>query len=102
VGITKALATLPPPWSWAQAALIAASGAAQIATIKSTNQNSGGAAPSVRGGGSGDGGDQQAGSTQTLMVQGIDPNGIFSGEVVRNLAQKLLDFQKDGGVVVVK
>jgi hypothetical protein len=102
VGITKALATLPPPFSFAQAALVAAMGAAQIATIRSTNEKGGGGgAPSVSSSG-GSGAELAAGPAQTLMVQGIDPNGLFSGEAVRNLAEKLVAFQKDGGVVVIK
>jgi hypothetical protein len=103
VGITKALATLPPPFSFAQAALVAAMGAAQIATIKSTNESGSGSAPSLRGsGGSGGGESEQGGPTQTLMVQGIDPGALFSGEAMRNLAEQLLQFQKDGGQVVLR
>jgi hypothetical protein len=103
VGITKALSTLPPPLSWAQAALIAASGAAQIATISRTNASGGGGgAPSVSGSG-GSGADTSAAAMpQQLMVQGISPGQMFSGEVVRDFAQKLIDFQKDGGVVVLQ
>jgi tape measure domain-containing protein len=33
VGVTKALASAPPPWNFIQAATVAASGAAQVATI---------------------------------------------------------------------
>jgi hypothetical protein len=103
VGITKALATLPPPLSWAQAALIAASGAAQIATISRTNASGGGGgSPSVSGSG-GSGADTSATAMpQQLMVQGISPGQMFSGEVVRNLAEKLIDFQRDGGQVVIQ
>jgi hypothetical protein len=36
------------------------------------------------------------------MVQGLSPGQFLSGDVVRDFAQKLLDFQKDGGVVVLK
>ena len=42
VSITKAIATLPPPYGMIQAGLHAAMGAAQIAAIKSTKMASGG------------------------------------------------------------
>lgn len=89
------------PWGWAQAAAAAASGAAQIATIRSTNIGSGGRAPSVRGGGSaGGGGGEQARQAQLLQVQGLTPQQLLTGDVVRSLAERLLDFQRDGGEVV--
>jgi hypothetical protein len=100
VGITRAM-QLPPPFSWIQAGLIAATGAAQIATIKSTNVNSGGSAPTVSG--TAGGGQEQPGmAPQTLMVQGLTPGQLLSSDYVRDLAQRLLDFQKDGGVVVLQ
>jgi hypothetical protein len=39
---------------------------------------------------------------QQLMVQGISPGQLYSGDTVRGLAQALLDFQKDGGQVVLQ
>ena len=68
VGITRAL-QLPPPMSWIQAGLIAASGVAQMATIRSSSPGSA-ATPSVNGG-TGDEGSQAA---QTLFVEGINPD----------------------------
>ena len=56
VAIMRALATLPPPFSWAQAALAAAVGAAQLANVKSTTMSGGGKAPTVSSGGGGDSG----------------------------------------------
>jgi hypothetical protein len=41
-----------------------------------------------------------SGPTQTLQVAGISPGQLFSGQAVRDLASKLLDFQRDGGKVV--
>jgi hypothetical protein len=103
VAITRAL-QLPPPFNWIQAGLIAASGAAQIATIAAAQPGSG-SAPSVGGGAGGDG----AGGAppaqqhqQTLVVQGIDPNAIFMGDQVRALAERLLQYQRDGGLVVLQ
>lgn len=113
-GITKALAELPPPYSYAAAAVTAAMGAAQIAKIRSTSQSGGGAspsAPSSAGAGaarasapqSGSGAAAPAAATQgqTLTVAGISASGFFSGDVVRDLAQKLIDYQRDGGKVVL-
>jgi len=101
VAITKAM-ELPWPFNWAQAALVAATGAAQIATIKSANLSGGGAAPAVAGGrGGGGGGEGAAPPAQSLFVQGINPGDFFSGAAVRDLAEKLLAFQRDGGKVVI-
>ena len=94
VGITRAL-QLPTPMSWIQAGLIAASGVAQMATIRSSSPGSA-STPSVNGG-TGDEGSQAA---QTLFVEGINPNAVFSGEMVRDLAERLLQYQRDGGRVV--
>jgi hypothetical protein len=39
---------------------------------------------------------------QQLMVQGINPKDMYSGDMVRDLAGKLLQYQKDGGQVVLQ
>lgn len=105
VGISKALSAYPPPFNFAMAALVAASGAAQIATIKSTTQNGGGGTPSVNGSAasSATAATQAAPAApqQTLNVTGINPNSMFSGDQVRGLAQTLINFQKDGGRVII-
>jgi len=62
-GITKAL-TLPPPASWAQAAAVAAAGAAQIATIASAKKGSA-SKPSVSGAGA-------AAASQTAAAPAAD------------------------------
>jgi TP901 family phage tail tape measure protein len=99
VGITRALATLPPPWSWAQAALIAASGAAQIATINSMNEKGGGtAAPTPTT-------DPNAGSdaptqSRSLTISGIDPNAIFSGRQIEELIGNINSAVRDGVTLV--
>jgi ribosomal protein L12E/L44/L45/RPP1/RPP2 len=103
VGITNALAKLPPPYSWAQAALIAASGAAQIATIKSTNEKGGGGgAPAVHGGGAGDGGSeaQQAGPSQMFQVN--LHGSRFSRDDVVGLIEDMNEAIADGAHLVVR
>lgn len=103
--ITKTLAEVPYPLNIAAAAMVAAMGAAQIAKIASTNKGGGSAAPTVSGGGAGGGASSSApanGTPQTLYVQGIDPSQLYSGETVRNLADQLLQYQRDGGRVVLQ
>jgi hypothetical protein len=101
VGITKALSELLPPWSWIQAGLIAASGAAQIATIRSTTQTGGGATPSPGGGGAGE---QPTGETaapgRALSIQGIDPAAIFSGRQLEGLIANIND-EVNNGVTLI-
>lgn len=102
VGITKALAT-EGPWGWAQAALIGAAGAAQVAAIASTNQDgsggSGGGAASAPAAAAAPA--PAAQQEQVLRVQGLDASGMFTGDAVRTLAQRLIDFQRDGGKVIL-
>jgi hypothetical protein len=101
VGITNALAKLPPPWSWAQAALIAASGAAQIATIKSTNQNGGGGAPSVHGGGGG--GDGSGVEPQMQQSQALTinlPAGRYTHEEVMMIIDGINDRVQNGATLI--
>ncbi|HEV7284389.1 MAG TPA: hypothetical protein VGN75_05990, partial [Kaistia sp.] len=93
------------PWGFAAAASVAAAGAAQLAAIARTNKDGGGSAPAASGssaaGAQPTGGDTQGGSTSTLYVQGISSSQLFSGDAVRDLAQKLIDYQSDGGKVVL-
>lgn len=89
----------PTPWGWAAAASAVALGVANAAKIRATSEN--GSASAATSGGAA----VSTGSTvapQTLMVQGINPNQMFSGEFMRDFAQKLIDFQRDGGVVILK
>jgi hypothetical protein len=85
----------------------AAAGVAQMAQIRSIRSQS------MSGGGMALGGapsgsttieqrapTTQAAPTQLLQVSGISPSDLFTGQAVRELAGKLLDFQKDGGKVV--
>lgn len=108
VAITKALTGFTPPISFAMAALHAAAGAAQIATIRSTTPGGGGAAPGVRGGAAAAApAAAAAAATQrptpgTLTVQGVSTSMLYTGDVVRALAERLLQYQRDGGNVVLQ
>ncbi len=106
---TKALATYPPPYSYVAAAASLAAGLAKVAAIKSTTKStksantaggSGGGAGATAGtpGTQGAGG---GGAQQTLVVEGIDPGDIFNGATVSRFAQTLLDYQRDGGQVIL-
>lgn len=86
---------------------------AQIASLAATSFGGGGgqaSAPSVSvpsmaeaptgssaTGGAGTG----AGQNSTLTVEGLDPQTIMDGASVRGLAEKLLNYQRDGGEVVL-
>ena len=94
------------------AAYAAASGVAtgaQIAGIVSTSFGSGAStsagSPSVSPPTAVQGGQPAAtgggGNNNTLFVEGISDDQMFSGEAVRSLASKLVDFQRDGGQVVL-
>jgi hypothetical protein len=102
--VTKTLATYgATPWGLAAAAAAAAAGAAQIATIRNANKGGGG-------GGSSDTSmaaataqqtsASQAAPQQSLFVSGISSDQLFTGDMVRGLAERLVDFQKNGGQVV--
>jgi TP901 family phage tail tape measure protein len=99
-GVTKALATYPPPLAQIMAGIQLAAGMAQVANIRKQTKTGGGGG----GGGGGDGGAASAVSQmpQQLMVQGINPKDMYSGDMVRDLAGKLLQYQKDGGQVVLQ
>jgi hypothetical protein len=110
--VTKALSAYPPPFSYIAAGAALAAGLAQVMNIQKTTKSStgagggGGGGISAAGGGNGTGpnmggGGAQAQASQMLMVRGINPGQLFTGESVRDLAGQLLKFQKDGGEVVL-
>jgi hypothetical protein len=87
------------------AAAHAAAAFAQVNAIKSASfRSSGGVAPSIAGStpapptsptGSG-----TPGRDGTLMIQGISPDALFSGSMVRQLMEQVQEWQRDGGKVV--
>jgi len=101
--VTKTLAQYgATPLGLAAAAAAAAAGAAQIAAIRSTTSKGGGSAAPVSSGGGGAGSSAPpAGSNQTLFINGLTNDSLFSGESVRELAAKLIEFQRDGGKIVL-
>ncbi|MEQ8446914.1 MAG: tail tape measure protein [Pelagibacterium sp.] len=96
-GITAALA-LPPPMGWIQAAAVAASGAAQISTIMSTQKGST-AKPSVSGGGSSSSGSSSAPTApqQTTQVNvTLGGRSMFSRDDLSSLLEQIADGLSDG------
>lgn len=89
-----------PPVGAVYAAIAAATTAAQIAALAATNESSGSAAATAAG--AAGSASAAAGPTQTLIVEGLNPNALMTGDVVASFAQKLLAYQADGGKVVIK
>lgn len=104
-GITKALSTYPPPVAQAMAAIQAAMGFAQVAAIRNTSESSSGAASSATatgaaaGAGAAAGG---AGGAGALIVEGLNPSDFFRGDTVRNLIDEIIDYQEQGGNIIVQ
>lgn len=105
VAVTKALSAYPPPISFAMAGLQAAMGFAQVRAIQNTNKGSASApavsAPSAASAGAASSAAAPAAQNSTLFVQGISPNSLFTGEAVRDLAGRLIQYQRDGGRVIL-
>jgi hypothetical protein len=100
VGITRALRDVPWPYNWVQAALVATSGAAQIASIRSASQSGAGSTAPATGGGSSAGGSAGPAVSRSLTIQGVDRASWYSGDVVANLVESINDFVKDGGTLI--
>lgn len=98
--VTKALAAYPPPLSYVAAAGALAAGLAQVANIRRTTHTGGGGGGSSASAGSAAPALTQA--PQRLIVEGINPRSLYSGEAVKGLAQELVAFQKDGGQVTIR
>lgn len=107
-GVSESLATYPMPLAAVMAALHLAMGLANVANIRSQQFGS----TSGGGGSSGAGAAATAAaassaseapgkSGSTLMVQGIDNDSLFSGSMVRNLAERLSQHTADGGKLVI-
>ncbi|MBX9863956.1 MAG: hypothetical protein K2Y42_14515 [Hyphomicrobium sp.] len=103
-GITKAL-TLPPPYSFAMAALTAAQGFAAVSSIRSQSQSGGGggARPAVSAGGSAAAAAPAASAPQssTLTVQGLNKGAFFDAKTMREFAAALIEHQRNGGKILL-
>jgi hypothetical protein len=92
----------------AMAAAVIGAGAVQIAAIKKTQYQGGGAGttpsavgttPVVNSQPVGGGGSAQPGSV--IRVEGLNGASLFNGKAVRELLERLQDAQKDGGRLVI-
>lgn len=103
-GASKSLATYPMPLAAIMAGIHVAAGIAQVSAILATSRNAKSASPTGIGGSASaaTAAENSAGprDNQTLHVQGLDPAKLFKGDNVRIIAQRLLEYQKDGGVVM--
>lgn len=99
-GIAKTLGKYGgTPLGFANAALVAAQGAAQIAAIKSTNLGGGGSVPSVGGGSAAVATEPATPQPQTAIT--VDLHGsTFTREQVRELLEQMNEFTLDGGTLI--
>lgn len=101
VGVTKAFRDVPWPLNIAQAAMVAATGAAQIAAIRSANLGGGGNVGRVGGGASAPNTPTaapiaQRGSINIVMKQGM----IWSTEQVTELMQRISEEVNQGNTLI--
>ncbi|WP_333795178.1 tape measure protein [Hyphomicrobium sp.] len=103
-GVSKAL-TLLPPYSYAAASMTAAMGFAQVRAIQNTNKASKGGATATPSAASAQGATGAQGGaasvSRSLFVQGISSDQLYSGNQVAGIAEALLEFQRNGGQVVL-
>ena len=107
-GVTKALASYPPPIAQAMAGLQLAAGLAQVANIRKTSKSSGG---SAGGGGAASGGGAVAATTPASGApEAAEPSRaihialqghMFGTEQVRQLIQNINDEIRDGARLLV-
>jgi hypothetical protein len=101
VAVTKALTSGIPPWNFAQAALVAAQGLAQINSIRSTNLSGGGSVPAVGGGSMAAEPAAAAGGQQpqTALTINLPGGQYFSTDQVRALIQGFNEYTLNGGTL---
>ena len=102
--VTRALANPPgPPFSYVNAAAAAIKGMAQVRAIASTTPGSG-SAPSAVGGDAAPTAPPPADapSRRVLEVAGLSAGKFVRGEVMRDIVDGLLEYQRDGGEVVLR
>jgi hypothetical protein len=109
-GANRALKDYPAPWSYAVAGATLAAGLSRVASIKSQTFGGASTAAATAGGGgvaATSGMAQQAGGVggggmnQSITVQGIGSDALFSGDAVRTLIDRLIDAQRNGARIVL-
>lgn len=99
--VTNAWANVPYPLNIAAAAAALAAGMTQVANIRKTTKGSS-SGSSDSGGSSSSGSPGPTQSPQQLLVQGINPDQFYRGDAMRGLAEAMLDFQRNGGQVILQ
>jgi len=103
--VTKALAG---PFPFINAARVGAAGLAQVMAIRRQQPGGGSTTPVPSGGGGATGGGSEAPAAgtgapqQVLTIRGIKPGDLFSGDAMRNLADQLLQAQRQGVRVIIE
>jgi hypothetical protein len=93
VAVARALRDVPWPLNIAQAAFVAAQGAAQVAAIKSTSESGGGAqAPAA----TGPTGPQTFVAQHAVTIHGVDRGAWYSGAVVENMISAMNEQLQQG------
>ena len=100
-GITRAIATYPPPISTAMAAIQAAAGFAQVANIRKQTKSGGGGSGGGAGAAAGAGASAAAVPQQQQLVSINLEGEKFGREQVRGLIDSLNDAMADGAVLKV-
>jgi hypothetical protein len=111
-GANRALKDYPAPFSYAIAGATLAAGLSRVASIKSQTFGGASAAASTFTGGAGvaatsgmanqgGGGGGGAAMNQSITVQGIGADSLFSGDAVRTLIDRLIDAQRNGARIVL-
>jgi hypothetical protein len=96
-GVTRAFKDLPPWAAWPQAALIAANGAAQLAAIRSTSFEGGGAITTPQ-----DAGSSTASAPTTNVTLNLRGDEIFTGASIGRVFEQFNEYLKDGGSLNVQ
>jgi tape measure domain-containing protein len=96
-GITKALSSAAPPYSYALAAMTAAQGFAQVKAIRSTSKNSTGGGAASTGGAASAGATAAAPSQdRVLHVQLASLGDMLGRQGIRSLMEKIQEANNDG------
>lgn len=93
-GVANAIGSGPPPWNFINAGIVAATGAANVANILSTNDHS----TSVPGSGSGGAAPAAAAAAAPRQAVNISLQGasLFSTDMVEQLLNQMADAMSDG------